>query len=355
MPKVIPPPPPQPSESETKEAVRFVWLIMALTVVLFLGLSSCYHDGALMVQYGRTDAQSWNIHRAKNIDVADIREHPGGHIAWVIGSSILRESFDENRINQKLESQNSSWRIRKFGMTRGAAGVSSGILRHLPVMEGDLVIHSVAMGNFRKEWLDFNGLPAYRIMDLLTLSDFWAIDEWSLADKLEQTSAFPPNFYNYHESYMNGLTEWLYLINDGVPKATRPGFQTKFHRFETNRSRKSGTENPNYFPEEDIDFSEAQFNIEGLKRMRILTKEKGAELILIDIPPRLQYSSDMLHPSALAAWKDWRKEKQIEVWPQLREEDFYDLKHPNFRGRKILSQYMFKWLTQREGTHDRVR
>ena len=63
----------------------------------------------------------------------------------------LRESFNEAKINQALTAQDSPWRVRKFGMTRGAAGVSAVLLRQLPVQEGDLVVHSVAMGNFSKK------------------------------------------------------------------------------------------------------------------------------------------------------------------------------------------------------------
>lgn len=347
MPKAIPPPPPQPSESETQQAVRLVFILSAAFLGVFLALSACYHPNATMVEYGRSSATSWNVHRAQHINLDTLRAHEGGRIAWLVGSSILRESFDEAQINQLLENRESPWRVRKFGMTRGAAGVSSGILRHLPLQKGDLVIHSVAMGNFRQNWLAFNGVPAHRLMALMNAEDFWEIGEWTLADKLEQASAVPAHFYANHQDFMDGLTEWWSSALAGGPQKSKPGFHTTFHRFERIPRQKEGSENPNYFPAEAVDFSEAQFNQQGLKRMRRLAEAKGAELVLIDIPPQQQYTAEMIHPTAQSAWIDWRTQHRIDVWPQLPEADFYDLKHPNFRGRQTLSSYMVEWLHTR--------
>ena len=65
MPKPVPPPPPQPSEAETQQAVRLVRLFSFCFLIVFFGLASCYHPNALMVEYGRSGAISWNVHRAK--------------------------------------------------------------------------------------------------------------------------------------------------------------------------------------------------------------------------------------------------------------------------------------------------
>ena len=348
MPRPVPPPPPQPTEAETAVAVRLVRILGLCTVILFLGLASCYHPNATMVDYGRSGALSWNLHRANNLDLDSLRGHEGSRIAWLIGSSILRESFDEAQINEQLTALGSPWRVRKFGMTRGAAGVSAGLLRAIPVQKGDLVIHSVAMGNFRKNWLAFNGVPAHRLMSLMTPQEFWGLSEWSTADKFEQASAVPAQFYANHQDYMDGLTAWLVSALEGKPKRSKAGFHTRFHQFERIPRAKVGSENPNYFPAEDVDFSVDQFNQQGIVRMRELTENRGAELHLIDIPPQRQYTSEMIHPTAQAEWIKWRSQQDIEVWPQLPEEDFYDLKHPNFRGRKALSLKMVEWLTQKD-------
>ena len=204
------------------------------------------------------------------------------------------------------------------------------------------------MGNFRKNWLAFNGLPAHRLMSLMSTTDFMQLSEWGMADKLEQASAIPAPFYAHHQDFMDGLTEWWVSALEGGPQKSKPGFHTRFHRFERIPRGKVGSENPNYFPAEDIDLSSEQFNQQGLQRMRQITAERGAELVLIDIPPQQQYTAEMIHPTAHAAWIAWRTQNNIDIWPQLPEADFYDLKHPNFRGRDTLSAYIVEWLKQRE-------
>ena len=81
--------------------------------------------------------------------------------------------------------------------------------------------------------------------------------------------------------------------------------------------------------------------------MRQFTAERGVELVLIDIPPQQQYTAEMIHPTAHAL-DSVANPKYRHLASRCQRQTFYDLKHPNFRGRDTLSAYIVEWLKQRE-------
>ena len=155
MPKVIPPPPPQPSLEETKVAVRHVRWFAVLALALFGVMASMTGPDSYFVEYGRTNAASWNLLKLRQLDESAVRSHRGGKVVWLVGSSMLRDSFDEKELNKALAERDSDYRAVKFGQARGATGLSRGILRGLPLQEGDLVLHGMGVENLRKDWVEF--------------------------------------------------------------------------------------------------------------------------------------------------------------------------------------------------------
>ena len=355
MPKPVPPPPPQPSEEETRAGVRLVGLVAAAAVGLFLLFALPYHVRGPMVEYGRDNGGSWARYKLKRMNRKTLREHEGGRIAWLVGSSILRESFDEAMINELLEEQGSAWRVRKFGQTRGASGLAAGVVRRLPVAEGDLVVHNVAMENFRANWIEFTELPGWRLQLWLKPHELWAIEEWSLAERLEELVAVPRHFYTFHEDHMEGLTRWWLWATqweEKKPKKKRKSFHLTYRTDEVIRNlrtaRRKGEDSPYYLSGDRIDLSDTQFNAQGLERMRAFVAEDGAQLALIDVPPRQEYQATFLDEDVRKMWDAWRADQpEIHYFPQQPEDDYYDMKHPNFRGREALSRYFVSWLSHR--------
>ncbi len=191
MPKPIPPPPPLPTLEDTNEGLSFLRNVILVGLGVFLLWTFLYHQNSILVGYGRDNSIAWTVWKAENFDEKKYRPGEEDKIIWLVGSSILRESFDEKMINQKLEEMNVSARVAKFGMDRGAAGLSFALLSKLPIRKGDIVVHGVSPANFRKNWLLEVKIPSYRLMHLYSYEDFWDISEWSLAEKLEQSVAFP--------------------------------------------------------------------------------------------------------------------------------------------------------------------
>ena len=351
MPKPVPPPPPQPSLAETRAAVRLVALLSVVAAVLFFAYAQTVHLNGFMVRYGRDNGASWNLWKASRLKERSLRTDGIGPVAWLVGSSILREAFDEDQINDELRAAKSKWRVAKFGQTRGATGLSAGMLTHLPVKPGDLIVHNVAMENFRRNWLDFTGLPAWRVSLLLTPRQLWDISEWSTQDKLEQAVAVPYDFFRFHEDAMGGWVKWLSAPWQGVPHVRRKSAHLSFKTIETHpnlrSARSRGEDSPYYLAPEDVDLEPGQFNVDGLIRMRAFAAAHGAALALVDVPPRQEYSQTFMGPEVRAAWDAWRAaQPELVYFPQLPEDDYYDMKHPNFRGRPKVSSTLVQWLQE---------
>lgn len=353
MPKTTPPPPPQPTVEQTVDAVRLVrWLALG-TLALFLAWAGTYSGSSAMVSYGRDNGASWNLRSARRLDVVALRSHEGGRIVWLVGSSILREAFDETVINEVLGQLGSPYRVRKFGQTRGASGLSQGMLSRLPIEPGDLVVHNLAVENFRAEWLSFTDIPDYRVLMLLDDARIWQIKEWSIAAKLELLVARPQDFYRYQEEAMEGWYRWFRAPAEGkLPKKRSRSFHIRFKSLQEHRKlsmvRAKGELSRNVIGSGELDLSDAQFNMQGLQWMREDCARLGVPLILVDLPQRQEYRELYLQPGVWEAWSQWMEQQpELVHFPQPPDDDFYDMKHPNSRGRLMLSTHLVQWLSDR--------
>jgi hypothetical protein len=348
MPKPVPPPPPQPSAEQTVAAVRLVFGLTVIAIALFLSWGSVYGNDYWPVDYGRENGTSWNIKKARTLDRDALRAHGGGKIAWLVGSSILRESFSQKRINATLEEAGSEWRVAKFGQTRGASGMSAGMLRHLPMRAGDRVIHGVAVENFRRGWVSFTEMPDWRLMLLLDSDEIWSIPDWTVSKKLEATVAVPADFYRYHDETMAGWIRWFHLPIRGIPRARKKSFHIGARQFTRlkgfGKVRELGMDSRYGIRMKDYDESETQFNMQGLQRMRDHCAAAGVDLTLIHIPQRKEYVETFIGPAVRRRWRRWMRQHDVQRFPQPEEDDYYDMKHPNYRGRAMLSDYMIDWL-----------
>lgn len=337
MPKPIPPPPPLPTPEETQEGLFFLgWVLLAGVCIFFLWTMQYNQDSAL-VSYGRSSSIGWNVWKAETLSEEAYRGKENHRIVWLVGSSILRESFDEQSLNKRLEEADIQVRVAKFGMDRGAAGLSFALLRTLPIKKGDVVLHGVSPANFRKNWLKTVKIPSYRLMHLLSYADFWDISEWSLSEKLEQSIVFPYSYWRFHDDFTLGITEsWYALTQFRKPKKSSPRYFLRFHTFKKKKEGaiKYGEQNFDFFPSQDNDFSSDQLNIIGLKKMSEMVTRRGARLSLVDIQPSDVYIRDVLNPQLRDTWHTWKQENNVWDIPSMPTTEYYDLKHPNRIGRK---------------------
>ncbi len=351
MPKPIPPPPPQPSEEETRIAVRWTWRLLIGICLLFFGFSQCYHPNSLMMSYGRKSSMDWVLWKVENLNMEEHRAHNNGNgkIIWLVGSSILRESLDTEWINDQLEQTNSEYRVVKLSMNRGNAGLAFGLLKKLQIQKDDIVIHNLSMNNFKTDWLEFSNFNSSDLMRVLDQEDLWDIDEWNTADKLEQASALPPIFWRNHETYMNGLTRWFtHGVVLTIPSKPNPRHHLSSKTTALEQSIQTNPKSKYYIPKDGFDFSDKQFNISGLTKMASLCNNQEAQFVLFYIPPRQQYLAEMVHSDARDEFERFLEELKYDLYyfPQLPENDYYDLTHPNFRGRDVHNQYFIDWIAK---------
>ena len=349
MPAPIPPPPPQPSLAETRRAVRLLrWLCLVL-VAVYAAWASHYHPDMEMVRYGRYHAQSWMLWKVRQLDENTLRSHDGGRIVWLIGSSILRDAFNQPMVNRELAERGSPWRVAKFGMNRGASGLSAGLAEKLPLRAGDRVLHSISPDNFREDWLEKVGLPEDRLMMILPADAIWQIAEWPFQKKLEVAFSRPLDFHRYHDEYIRGtreLAEALWWWRR--PRKAKPGYHTRFNRTREmkwmDRALERLESSAEWFDADEIDYSPEQFNMAGLAILQQHCASLGVEFSLIDLPHREVYYSQLLAPEILSAWLDWSSGQDLYAFPRLPDDFFYDFKHPNSSGRQLLTAHLIDWL-----------
>lgn len=328
--------------------LRVTVLVGVLFFVAWAGLA--YGPDSGMATWGRKSSQSWMVRKADALDEQALRAHPGGRVVWLVGSSILRESLDIDVVNAGLEAADSPWRVAQFSQGRGAAGLASGMVRRLPIRENDVVVHNIAVQNYRADWLDWTGLPADRMSRMLSPGELWQTREWSLQDRLEQVVAVPWDYWRWHGETMEGLVRWgEHLVVGRTPRPKRPGVYYRYYRWERAGVFKDGP--PAWEVERNlltagvVDLSARQFNVQGLERLRDYCEDTGAPLVLLDIPPSAFAQWRLETAEVRALWDDWTAaQPELVVAPQLPERDFYDRRHPNFRGREKLSAWLVDWI-----------
>ncbi|MFT5686568.1 MAG: hypothetical protein ACI8RZ_007524 [Myxococcota bacterium] len=332
--------------------MRILRVVLVVLVFSFGLTASTYGPDRMMVRYGRMTAQSWVLWKIRRTNLVKLRSHEGGRVAWIIGSSVLRDAFDEKAINAALAEQGSPWRVAKYGMVRGAPFPSVGLLSKLPVQPGDRVITSVSPDNFRKDWLEYSELPDDRLLMLFSPGDLWAIEALPVQKRLELLTAVPPDVHRYHSEYMRGVAKWARaLVRFKTPRRARPAHHTTFRKTEYEpqiaRTRGNPRASYHYIDSEEADYSDAQLNIQGIQTLRERTAAAGAELMLFDLPHRREYYDLFLPSEVRLAWDGWRAEQpDVYGMPQVPDDDFYDFKHTNVRGRETLSDYLVTWMAE---------
>ena len=335
------------SIEETKKSVRFVYVLICVMMVFFGGLSSCYHPDALMVQYGRKTSHPWIVHKIRNLNMEERRSHDGGKIVWLIGSSLIRESFDESWINNQLAIQGAEYRVIELGMDQGNSVLAYGLMKQVPLKEGDLVLHNIALKAYISNWLEFTNLPDYQMMEIFESQDFWEFPEWDLPQKLEQASAIPYSFYANHNSYTNGLTWWyIHLVEAELPPKRKPKHYLTHYKNMKTQFQPPSTDSRHYIGADRLSFASDQINCWGWSKMRQVAVDKGVDLVAIFLPTRQQYMAEMVHPKARMKFLEYMDhlDHPKAYFPQLPEEAYYDLIHSNKAGREIQSQYLLDWL-----------
>ena len=353
MPKAIPPPPPQASPKETAVAVRHARGFLVLALVLYFGLASLVQPDSFFVNYGRENGASWNLWKLRQLDESHERAHEGGKIVWLVGSSMLRDSFNANTLNRVLAERGSEYRAVKFGQSRGATGLARGILQKLPIREGDIILHGMGVENLHKDWVEYSMLPDWRIMMMNRSEQIWDIDSWDVQKKLEASVAYPANFFMYQEEAMAGWIHWVnapfYLEIPEIPTGHRHlRYRARQKISRTQKMVDSSEQFRNHMRPGDLDFGVEQYNLKALADFRKIADAAGAELVLFEHTGRQQYRDIYIDDEVEQQWSQWwQAQPEVIELPALSEGAFYDMKHPNRKGRTLLTAYLVDWTEHR--------
>jgi hypothetical protein len=184
-------------------------------------------------------------------------------------------------------------------------------------------------------------------------SQVWDIESWDVQKKLEATVAVPASFFMYQEEAMAGWIHWLnaplYWERPELPGGHRHlRYRKKKTTRRTQRMVDSSEDFRNHMHEGDLDFSDIQYNLKGLADFRRIAEEAGAELVLFEHKGRQQYRDIYISDVVQADWSRWwQAQPEVIELPTLSEGSFYDMKHPNRKGRSFLTAYLVEWLEHR--------
>lgn len=340
MPAPIPPPPPQASVDETRRAVRLARTIYAVTILLFLMIAATYSPTGFPIDRGRESSLGWNLWKLEQLDVDALRAGGDGRVAWLVGPSVLREAVDEQVAQDALDLG-----VAKFGFNRGASGLASGFLDRLPIQTGDVVVHSVAANNFRRDWIDFVDIPHWWLTELFAPADFWSIGELSVQERLEGSVNYAPSrFWVNHDDTQEGWKRWA-KGEDGRSGArhirhsnqeTTPGFS----RWRLSESAHQARE----LSWDRWDAGPDQFNVWGLDRLEATCRQRGATLVLIEVPPTDEMVRQLMAPEALEAWGALKDERGVVRLSKVPDADYADFMHPGPRAREVLTREVVELL-----------
>jgi hypothetical protein len=226
----------------------------------------------------------------------------------------------------------------------------SGTVGKVLVQPGDKVVHNVSVGTLRADWLTFANIPEERLVSLLTAGEILALKELSPQEKLSALGMIPEGYWRTRDEHMRGLTRLLAWPIWGGPRPTpkTTSYNLTFRTLERERKSPRSFANPTkYRLYQDVahtDLSPEQINAVGLDRIRRLCEDRGAELLLIDVPPTRLFQSQLMSAELRAVWEVWRETQDVHYFPQIPEDDYFDLIHPNFRGRAALTPALVDWI-----------
>jgi len=157
----------------------------------------------------------------------------------------------------------------------------------------------------------------------------------------------------YQEEAMAG---WIHWINASLvwERPALPGGHRhlRYRKKKTTRRTRRMVNSPedfrNHMRPGDLDFSDTQYNLKGLADFRRIAEEAGAELVLFEHKGRQQYRDIYISDVVQADWNRWwQAQPEVIELPTLTEGSFYDMKHPNGKGRSFLTAYLVEWMEHR--------
>jgi len=328
-------------------------LACAVAVLVIYGIvSSLVTDDAVLTRRGRIREVHFILRDVRDLDrQADLGPGP---VTWIVGSSITRESFDAEAIQERMQAAGSEHRVVKFAFNRGAPIFTQALVDDLPLRPGDRVVTSIAEGNFYWGWLEEVAEFDLYAQAMLGPHELLALRDVSLPTRLEWSlgSTPPAAFYRNQISFRRGLVRTLnYWL--GMRKKPRIKRNVSYQPFtDTTNTLRSNNSQDWSLPPDKVALRPGQTNHDALQWLADDVHARGAELTVVYVPghPRLyqEFVQDSTVDAFHAHFDAWEALDFVRLRPRAHEA-YMDWKHPNNRGRPGFSQDLADVLLRREG------
>lgn len=359
---------PEPSDrdavdAESRAAVGLLFRVVAVAVVVWslLGWFVVTPDG-LVTRWGRSQLDDAIVargarrlyaaeHAARSLDrQAVYGDRP---MVIIIGSSITREAFGKELLAERLEALGSPYGVEKYAIDRGAPLFTWAMADRLDLRPGDVVVTSIALDNFRKDWLGtHNGLHPY-LNYLPRPRHLLGIDEMPVAERLDYALAGAPPHRMQRDlpAFRNGLQAWFghVFLGRPAPRVTEPMDVTGKHQipgFRDQRRWEGLTLGP-----DDMGLRDGYVNHDALLALHREVEAAGATLWTFYLPPSPEYGPRYLtHPLEPDFHAFWAPQvAPYRVMPTLPQDHYTDYRHLNNDGRALMTELLASLLVEADG------
>lgn len=331
-------------ERETRAAIRLVALLSLLTVVIYAAVASSIGPTELFTRYGLRKDVHFVLYRTETLD----RDAKWGDlpVVWLLGSSIVRESFDAEALIGVLENRGQSWGVEKLAFDRGGPIFTQALTRRLDIRPGDLVVTQVSYDHFRRDWLTYHEGFDLHLQLLLEPDELMAIESLPVASRIEYSLAsLPPRpFWQWREVYQEGLTGWWQWgvgLRKKRPTMAAGAWSDPFqHIMTVKRFRELGVVKRNELPDEDVQLEAGQVNHDALVAWIADVQARGATPWVLHVPHHPEYYERFILPATVERVKAHLRQLvpcYVPLQPGEARE-YMDYKHPNVLGRPRLTR-----------------
>lgn len=339
---------------ETSAAVRLSLGAFAVAVATYLGCGQIVRPDSLAVRIGMRDEYEFVL---RDADAVVRGDRP---VLWLVGSSVVRESFDAQVLEHALNQRDVDVDVEKFAFNRGTPLFTRALLRHLPIRPGDTVLTSLAEDNFTRGWLHEADDLAGAAQFLLDPQDVWALPSLTIRERVELSlSMLPPRtFQRYRDDFGRGIAEQTAARWQGrAPKHRENVTFQPFTRGAVQTLRPPDQLTRRVVMDGDLTLDASQENWSALLGWIDDVRATGASPTLLVVPHHPDYGRHFVSDAAVA-----RFNLAIDALdaPVLRLESggrdaYADWNHPNDSGRSFYTRSLVEALVGARAVRAPVR
>jgi len=334
-------------DAESRAAVWLLFRVVGFAVVLWACLGwFVVNPDHIVTRWGRSELDDAVVargarrlyaaeHAARSLDRQEV--YGDRPVVWIVGSSITREAFGAEQLRERLGDAGSPYGVEKYAIDRGAPLFTWAMVDRIELRPGDIVVTSIALDNFRKDWLGTHeGLHPY-LNYLPRPRHLLGIEEMAVAERLDYALAGAPPHRAQRDlpAFRNGLQAWFghVFFGGAEPHVTEPMDVTGKHHIPGFRDQRRW-EGLRLSPDE-VGLRPGFVNHDALLSLHQEVTDAGATMWTFYLPPSPEYGprylTEPLTDDFHGFWRD--RVAPYRVMPPLPQDHYTDYRHLNGDGR----------------------